>query len=73
MPIIIHQRNKCIGCNYCVEQAPQYWCMSKKDGKSVLIGAIKKKQFWVLKIQELDKEKNMNAAKFCPVKIIQVQ
>ena len=73
MPIIIQQRSKCIGCNYCVEQAPEHWRMSKKDGKATLIGAIQKKEFWSLKIQEAEKEKNVNAAKACPVKIIDIR
>ena len=37
MIIITQQRHKCIGCNYCVELAPDRWIMSDKDGKSVLV------------------------------------
>ena len=40
---IIHQREKCIGCNYCVELAFDRWRMSKKDGKCTLIGGKNKK------------------------------
>jgi ferredoxin len=42
---LIHYRNRCIGCNACVEIAYQRWRMSKKDGKAVLLGAIEKKGF----------------------------
>ncbi|NCP84254.1 MAG: hypothetical protein GW823_05035 [Bacteroidetes bacterium] len=35
---ILFHRQKCIGCNYCSEVAPQRWQMSKRDGKSVLLG-----------------------------------
>lgn len=70
---IIHQRAKCIGCNYCVEQAPERWRMSKKDGKSVLIGGIEKKNFFVAKVSFTEKEANEKAAKVCPVNIIQVR
>lgn len=70
---VIQQRAKCIGCNYCVEQAPERWRMSKKDGKSVLIGAVEKKGFWSVKVSFAEKEANENAAKVCPVNIIQVR
>ena len=72
MITIIQQRAKCIGCNYCVELAPQRWRMSKKDGKSVLLGAIDKKGFWSVKVREDELDSNIAAAKACPVNIIQV-
>jgi ferredoxin len=73
MPLIIHQREKCIGCNYCVEIAPEKWRMSKKDGKSVLLGAVNKKGFWSVKISDHQVEANEKAALSCPVKVIQVR
>ncbi|MCU7551446.1 ferredoxin [Chitinophagaceae bacterium LB-8] len=73
MPLIIHQREKCIGCNYCVEIAPEQWRMSKKDGKSVLLGSVNKKGFWSLKISDIQAEANEKAALSCPVKVIQVR
>lgn len=72
MITIIQQRAKCIGCNYCVELAPQRWVMSKKDGKSVLLGSKDKKGFWNVKVREEELESNVAAAQACPVKIIQV-
>ena len=74
MVIITLQRDKCIGCNYCAEFAPEYFRMSKKDGKSVLLKSTEKKGFFTLKtpmpdaLEECDK-----AAKACPVKIISVK
>ncbi len=74
MVVITLQRDKCIGCNYCEEFAPEYFRMSKKDGKSVLLKSIEKKGFHTLKtpvfqaIESLEK-----AAKACPVKIITVK
>ncbi|HEX9825314.1 MAG TPA: ferredoxin [Flavobacteriaceae bacterium] len=74
MVVITLQRNKCIGCNYCVEMAPKQFQMSKKDGKSVLLHAKEKKGFFTLKsnedtiFEECDK-----ASKACPVKIISVK
>ena len=49
MVIITLQRDKCIGCNYCAEFAPEYFHMSKKDGKSVLLKSADKKGFFTLK------------------------
>lgn len=73
MITIIHQRDKCIGCNYCVELAPQRWIMSKRDGKAVLIGAKEKNKFWVVKVHDEEEESNRKAASVCPVKIITVK
>ena len=49
MVIVTLQRDKCIGCNYCVEMAPEQFQMSKKDGKSVLLRSTEKKGFYTLK------------------------
>ncbi len=72
MATIVHRRNKCIGCNYCVEVAPEFWRMSKKDGKAVLLGATDKRGNWVLKIPDTAVEVNKAAAEVCPVKVIEV-
>ncbi len=74
MVIVTLQREKCIGCNYCEEFAPEYFRMSKKDGKSVLLKSTEKKGFFTYKtplheaFEPCDK-----AAKACPVKIISVK
>lgn len=74
MVIITLQCDKCIGCNYCAELAPEKFRMSKKDGKSVLLRSVEKKGFHTLKdpddsvFEDVDK-----AAKACPVKIISVK
>jgi ferredoxin len=73
MVTIIQQRAKCIGCNYCVELAFERWRMSKKDGKSVLLGAKEKKGFWSVKVGYDELEANLRAAQVCPVNIIQVR
>ena len=66
MIIITQQREKCIGCNYCVEAAPDRWRMSKRDGRSTLVDAKNSRGFWTVKV-------NDEAAKLCPVKIIRVK
>jgi ferredoxin len=73
MVIITHFRKKCIGCNYCVEIAQDHWRMSKKDGKSVLLGAQEKKGIYTLRTNEEALEANLAAAKACPVNVIQVK
>ncbi|MFB9051930.1 ferredoxin [Formosa undariae] len=74
MVIITLQRNKCIGCNYCVEMAPQQFQMSKKDGKTVLLHGQEKKGFFTLKSNDYSILDNCeNAAKACPVNIISVK
>lgn len=72
--IITLQREKCIGCNYCAEFAPEYFRMSKKDGKSVLLKSTEKKGFYTLKTSIPESfELCEKAAKACPVKIISVK
>ena len=73
MVIITHQREKCIGCNYCVELAYDRWRMSKKDGKVTLIGGENKKGFYTVKVGDEDFDENQRAAEACPVNIIQVK
>ena len=74
MVIVTLQRDKCIGCNYCAEFAPEYFRMSKKDGKSVLLKSVDKKGFFTIKTPIPDAfEPCEKAAKACPVKIISVK
>ncbi|WP_250433704.1 ferredoxin [Hanstruepera flava] len=74
MVIVTLQRNKCIGCNYCVEMAPEMFQMSKKDGKTVLLHAKDKKGFYTVKSNDNEIYNACdNAAKACPVKIISVK
>ena len=60
MVIVTLQRDKCIGCNYCVEMAPEQFQMS-----------IEKKGFFTIKSHDDSIfEACENAQKACPVKII---
>ncbi|MGB0915747.1 MAG: ferredoxin [Crocinitomicaceae bacterium] len=72
MVIITHQREKCIGCNYCVELAFNQWRMSKKDGKATLLGATNKKGFHTARVDDEELDENKRAAEACPVNIIKV-
>lgn len=74
MVVVTLQRDKCIGCNYCVELAPLQFQMSKKDGKTVLLHAKEKKGFFTVKsYDEIIFDDCDKAAKACPVKIISVK
>ncbi|MDM1043586.1 ferredoxin [Myroides sp. 1354] len=74
MIVITLQRDKCIGCNYCVEVAPQHFQMSKKDGKTVLLRATNNKGFHTLKSPDYTiLEACEQAEKVCPVHIINVK
>lgn len=74
MVIITLQRDKCIGCNYCVEMDPAHFQMSKKDGKSVLIHSVNAKGFYTFKSADHTIVESCElAAKACPVKIISVK
>ena len=74
MVIITLQRAKCIGCNYCVELAPQQFQMSKKDGKSVLLHSNDRKGFHTIKSPDDSiLEASVKAKEACPVKIISVK
>lgn len=70
---IIMQRAKCIGCNVCVEAAPQRWRLSRKDGKCTLVGGVDKKGFLSVVVGDDELEENKKAAKHCPVKIIRIE
>jgi ferredoxin len=67
------QRQKCIGCNYCVELCPELFRMSKKDGKTVLLKSIDKKGFFTVRVNDVLIDSSNAAANACPVKIIQVR
>lgn len=69
---ITQQRAKCIGCNACVEAADYRWRVSRKDGKCTLIGAIEKKGFYTVVVNDHELDDNLLAAKNCPVNIITV-
>ena len=69
---IVYKREKCIGCNYCIELAPQRWKMNKKDGRSVLLGSRNKKGFYTAEVDEEEYEDNKASAKVCPMKIIRI-
>ncbi|MCK5824175.1 MAG: ferredoxin [Ichthyobacteriaceae bacterium] len=74
MIVITFQRNKCIGCNYCVENAPNNWVMSSIDGKASLLESKEKKGFYTLKTyDDAIYIENKSAQDNCPAKLITVK
>lgn len=69
---IIQQREKCIGCNACVEIADYRWRISTKDGRCTLIGGVDKKGFFSVAVGDDELPDNLRAAENCPVNIIKI-
>ncbi len=72
MPKIIQYRNNCIGCGICHERQPEYWRMSKKDGKATLLNARVKKEIHMLEIPAVEEADCKTIAVACPARVIKV-
>lgn len=70
---IFQQRAKCIGCNACVEAAPDRWRISRKDGKCTLVGGVEKKGMYLVLADDEELEANLLAERHCPARIIRVE
>ncbi len=67
---ITYYRGKCIGCNGCVEADSSRWRVSKKDGKSTLVGGKEKKGIFSAVVGDEELETLKSASDNCPAKII---
>ena len=70
---ITYIRDKCIGCNGCVEAAPDRWRVSRKDGRCTLVDGKAKKRIYRALISLDEYERNAMAASSCPVNIIRLE
>lgn len=70
---IIFHRQKCIGCNACVEATPERWRVSKKDGRCNLINGKEKKGIYRILVGIEEYDQNLRAANNCPVGIIKIE
>jgi ferredoxin len=70
---VVQHRHKCIGCNACVEADPFRWRISRKDGKSVLIGGKEKKGWYSVLVDDDEETRLQQAATHCPVNIIRFE
>ena len=69
---ITYFRNKCIGCNACVEAAPERWRVSRRDGRCTLIEGKEKRGIYRAVVSMVEYDQNKMAAANCPVKIIRL-
>ena len=69
---LIQFRDDCIGCNSCVENAPENWEIDPEDGKANLKNSIKKNNAFVAEISEPEIEANKRVVEDCPMGIIQL-
>jgi ferredoxin len=70
---LIHFPENCIGCNSCVENAPDNWEIDQITGKAILKNAINKNGTHIAEISEIEVEDNHRAELSCPMRIIQVK
>lgn len=70
---LVHNQTKCIGCNSCVNMAPQNWYMDETKGKAVLVGGKEKRGVFIADVFDCDVEINKKVAKACPMNIISVE
>ena len=69
---IQHYRQDCIGCNACVQYAPQTWSMNEADGKVDLIDGDTKGNIVTADLPASDVAANRKASACCPVRIIKI-
>lgn len=67
---VTQHRHKCIGCNACVEADKYRWRISRRDGKSTLIGATEKRGWFSVLVEDDEEEALEQARRNCPVNII---
>lgn len=73
MAKLIHFRERCIGCNACVEIDYEHWRMSRKDGKAVLVKGIEKRGIYQLTVAEHEIELCERVVEACPVNVIRLE
>jgi len=70
---IEHDRENCIACGACAVGAPEFWVMSKEDGKADVVNGTKDDDGYErLDIEEKDFNVNKDAADACPVNVIHI-
>lgn len=69
---ITHDREKCIGCNICIEHAPKDWKMSD-DYKATLIDGKESNGIFSKQLDPKRLSENEKAAEDCPVSAIKIE
>ena len=70
---IVYLKHRCIGCNACVEAAPDRWRVSRKDGRCNLVGGEVKQGIYRTLVSMHEFDRNEEARQNCPVRAIQVE
>jgi ferredoxin len=70
---ILHYRDKCLGCAYCVEVAPALFEVNENDGKVDLIQANEKNGVQSKDVNDIFLQEAEEAVSVCPAKIIVVR
>ncbi len=70
---VLHYKEKCLGCAYCVEAAPALFQVNDSDGKVDLIGSKEKNGIQSLSVNDALLDEAKEAAELCPAKIIILQ
>jgi len=76
MPKIIHDKNKCIGCQACVAVCSKFFQMDNEDGKTMLVFNGKKVKYNENNIAELEVDKldcAEEAQAVCPTGAIKIE
>ena len=70
---IEHDRENCIACGACAVLAPEFWILSKEDGKADVVNSTKTEDGYEhLDIKDEDFSINKDAADACPVNVIHI-
>jgi len=70
---ILHYRDRCLGCAYCIEVAPSLFAVNEKDGKVDLINSSTKNGVQSVSVNDYFETEAKEAAELCPAKIIIIQ
>ncbi len=70
---IIHYRDKCLGCAYCVEVAPSLFTINTEDGKVDLVEGKFIHNFQTVEYPDIFLSEAKEAESVCPAKIIVVK
>lgn len=70
---MIYNRERCIGCAYCVEIAPGFWKMNEEDGKCDLIGSLNRNDAFVLDVFADEMDIHKEVVEICPGKCMRLE
>jgi ferredoxin len=69
---IIYEREGCVGCGGCVNEAPEFWTMNAKDKKADLKGSKDEGASHSLNFEKNALALHAKAARSCSAKVIHI-